>query len=205
MSINVTFYETSTGRITGSATVHGTVAAPDGEAWIEGVHSEQTHYVKDGVAVPFPARPGPWATFDFVSEEWVDLRSPEEIAADLQRYKASSLALVVKAIAQIREVMITDLPGQQMIYLAKEAEAKMWIAATEPDLADYPLMAAEVGITASTAADLAAMWVALSAAWRAAAAQLENIRFSAGVAIAAATDEAAIDAAVTAALTALEG
>lgn len=76
----------------------------------------------------------------------------------------------------IRTLFITELPAQQMIYLAKEAEALAYLAATPADLGQYPLIAAEVGITADTALELAQLWVGTANQWRALAANIEAIR-----------------------------
>lgn len=76
----------------------------------------------------------------------------------------------------IRTLFVTDIPAQQMIYLAKEAEALAYLAATPADLGQYPLIAAEVGITADTALALAQLWVGTANQWRALAANIEAIR-----------------------------
>ena len=90
--------------------------------------------------------------------------------------------------AETRAQYITALLGQDMIYLAKEAEARSWLAAVTPDLADYPLLSAEIGLTAPTPDALAQVWLNLAAIWRAAAARLEVVRLSAPARIAAAPD-----------------
>jgi len=105
---------------------------------------------------------------------------------------------VQERVASVRRAYITDLPGQELIYNAKEAEAKAWIADPSPDPANYPLLSAEVGITEPTAADLANLWVTNAAQWRALAAQLEAARMTANIAISAATTQAEIDAALAA-------
>ncbi|WP_321449778.1 hypothetical protein [uncultured Cohaesibacter sp.] len=71
---------------------------------------------------------------------------------------------------------MTDLIGQEMIYLAKEQEAKDWQASESPDLADFLLMFAEVGITASTADKLATLWLTMANQWRQTAASFGAIR-----------------------------
>ncbi|WP_370206737.1 hypothetical protein, partial [Pararhodobacter marinus] len=85
---------------------------------------------------------------------------------------------------------------QDLIYQAKEAEARAYVADPSPDLADYPLLSAETGITAPDAAALAALWISLSADWRATAATLEALRMTTGAAIDAAATEAEIAAAI---------
>lgn len=107
-------------------------------------------------------------------------------AAVLGAAKARAHATLASAVAAARAAMITTLPGQDMIYLAKEAEARAWIADPAPDPAAYPLIVAEIGITAPDAASLAQLWLNLAALWRSRAAQLEALRLSVGAAIDAA-------------------
>ncbi len=97
----------------------------------------------------------------------------------LEEAKAKALALVTGKISAARAVLMTDLIGQDMIYMAKEQEAKEWQALAHPDLADFPLLSAEVGITASTADELAALWLTMANQWRQTAASLEAIRLKA--------------------------
>ena len=85
-----------------------------------------------------------------------------------------------------------------MIYLAKEAEARAWIADPAPDPANYPLLSAEVGITAPDAASLAQLWLNMAVLWRAAAAQLEALRMTIGAAIDAAETPEDVAAALAA-------
>lgn len=113
----------------------------------------------------------------------------------LAEAKATARALLAAHAAEARTAYITVLPGQDMIYLAKEAEARAWIADPVPNPANYPLLVAEIGITAPDAAALTQLWLNLAALWRAAAAQLEALRMSVGAAIdAAETVDAVADA-----------
>ncbi|WP_370341788.1 hypothetical protein [Pararhodobacter marinus] len=135
-------------------------------------------------------------TFDLTIE------TAEDIAATaLAEAKASARATLHAWMTEARRAAITDLPGQDLIYQAKEAEARAYVADPSPDLADYPLLSAEIGITAPDAAALAALWISLSADWRATAATLEALRMATGSAI----DNATSEAAITAALAALPG
>jgi hypothetical protein len=97
-------------------------------------------------------------------------------------------------IAAARSLLVTSLPGQDMIYLAKEAEARAWVAAVDPQLEDYPLLEAEAGITAPDADQLAQLWLNMGALWRGTAAQLERLRMTAIGGITAAATPAALDA-----------
>jgi len=116
----------------------------------------------------------------------------------LEPARARAFAGLSVWIANARTQLITDLPGQDMIYLAKEAEARAWVSETTPDLADYPLLAAEVGITAPDADQLAQLWLNMAALWRDAAAELEALRLSTKAAIEAAQTPAEIAAALAA-------
>ena len=99
----------------------------------------------------------------------------------LPEAKAQAVAQLNSAVVMVRGKYITVLPGQEMIYLAKEAEAVRYLAETpEPvTLGGYPMLAAEVGITAPTAYELAQLWVNMSALWRGIAAQIETARLGA--------------------------
>jgi hypothetical protein len=123
-----------------------------------------------------------------MSIDWSKTITTEVRAAtELAAAKASARTKLAEAVAATRAALITDLPGQDMIYLAKEAEARAWTADPTPDPAAYPLLSAEIGITAPDAASLAQIWLNLAALWRSAAADLEALRLSASAAIDAAT------------------
>ena len=122
---------------------------------------------------------------------------PQPSAAEvLAAAKGAALAGAALMIAAARTGFITDLPGQEMIYLGKEDEARRWLAASAPVLVDYPFLAAEVGITAATPGELAALWLAMAAAWRSVAAQIEAARMTAVGAIGAAGTAGEAEAAV---------
>jgi hypothetical protein len=115
---------------------------------------------------------------------------------NLNRFKSEALVFVMALIKRARERFITNLPGQDAIYQAKEAEAIAYINAENPVLSEFPLLSAEVGITANTAIDLANLWITMANQWRNTAAQLESIRMTANIAINSATTEAEIEAAL---------
>jgi hypothetical protein len=112
-----------------------------------------------------------------ITIDLAQLVTPEaKQAFALERAKRIALDAINTRIAAERAALLTDMVGQEMIYLAKEAEAKTWQVATNPDIADYPLLAAEVGITADDADALAALWLLMADQWRQTAARLEAIR-----------------------------
>lgn len=110
--------------------------------------------------------------------------------------KTRARAEVAAAIAAARTALITDLPGQSMIYLAKEAEARAWLADPAPDMAEYPMLSAEIGLTAPDARALAQIWLNMATLWRSAAATLEARRLTLNAAIDAATTVAEVEAVV---------
>lgn len=156
-------------------------------------------YVKDEEIHDLPPNPGAWATWDLASETWQDRRSEQERADDLAAAKRERIDHVNRMIGHLRQGHITSLPGQEGIYLDKEREARAYLAESpEPaNLTDYPFLAAEAGITARTAYELAQVWVNMAAMWRRAGAALEGLRINAIAQIEAAEDEASLDAAVS--------
>lgn len=106
----------------------------------------------------------------------------------------------VEAIAQInakasivRRRFVTDIPGQEALYLLKEQEARDWIAEVERD---FPLIMAEVGITGETPDQVAQVYLNLGAIFLQAAAALEQVRLGKIAAIEAADSVETIDQAV---------
>lgn len=108
-------------------------------------------------------------------------------SADLATAKARAIAGINARAGQQRLALITDLPGQDMLYLRKEAEAKAWIADPAPALASYPLIAAEIGITGADGDQIAQIWLNMADLWARAAAEIETSRLAAIAEIAALT------------------
>ena len=94
-----------------------------------------------------------------------------------------------------RLALITPGAGQALVYERKRAEAERMATDADPQPADYPLLAAEVGITAATLAEVGATVRAMASNWIAAAAAIEGARLRAKAAIAAASTPPAIRAA----------
>ncbi len=145
--------------------------------------------------------PGDW--IEVADQDLGDLTAWRVVEGALIRIsidplKAEARGRLARAITASRTALITDLPGQQMIYLAKEAEARAWLADAAPNPAEYPLLSAEVGITAPDAPSLAQLWLNMGQLWRAAAAQLEALRMSTLAAIDAAETPEDIEAALAA-------
>src|ERR1051325_4892194 len=174
------------------------IQAQDGETAIAIDDDQETagRYWRDGSFVPYPERPGDWAVFDYVTQEWTDPRTADDLVAELEAQRAGAIQQVNAVSGQIRSRFVTVIPGQELLYLLKEREAVDWLAAEAPAIADYPLVAAEIGITANDADQVAQVYVNMAAMLRLTAAQLETLRLGAVVAIEGAADGEAIEAAL---------
>lgn len=100
-------------------------------------------------------------------------------AAKVATLRSSAIARINARAGAARARFVTIAAGQEMIYLAKEAEAHRFRAAPTADLSTYPFLAAEVGITAPTPAALADVWATAAAQWRAIGAMIEQARLGA--------------------------
>lgn len=111
----------------------------------------------------------------------------------IAEYRQRALDRLTEAMKEIRNGIVTDLPGQQMIYLRKEEQARALVAAVTggqiPVPADYPLLAAEVGLTAQTIYQVAQVILFKSTLWQRIAAALEAYRFTKQAEIATATEK----------------
>lgn len=87
---------------------------------------------------------------------------------------------------QVRLRYITAGAGQAMTYQRKAEEARACLSDTDPVPADYPMLAAEVGITAEDLPGVAQIVNAAHEAWIAIGAQIEAARLGAKAAIEAA-------------------
>jgi len=102
-----------------------------------------------------------------------------------------TLTMQVDADAEATRLLwITPGSGQALTYEQKRAEAERMASDPAPQPADYPMLAAEVGITADTLAAVGAIVRARSAAWTVVAAQIESLRLQAKAAVLAANNAA---------------
>lgn len=108
-----------------------------------------------------------------VTTEW-----REETEGDRAAVRDAAVAAINRRAGEVRVLFATDIPAQQMIYQAKEAEARRYVAASpEPATLDgYPWLAAEVGITAPTAMELAMLWLSMAGMWTVIGTSIEQIR-----------------------------
>ncbi len=144
---------------------------------------------------------GSWIEIDAVPEgELTDWRvvDGELVRVSIEGTRASAIATINAAAAHVRRLYITELPGQELIYQEKRAEAVAYLADADPDLADYPFIAAEIGATAPTAHEVAQVYVNMAALLRAAGAALEHVRLGAIAGVEAAETEAEIAGTLTA-------
>ncbi|MGX5719943.1 hypothetical protein [Shinella zoogloeoides] len=112
----------------------------------------------------------------------------------LEEHKRVAKARIDEAAELARLKYITPGSGQAMTYAEKATQARECLAATDPLEADYPLLAAEVEITASTLAGVAAVVVAAHSAWIGIGAAIEGTRLQAKAAVDAAEDAATVHA-----------
>lgn len=99
----------------------------------------------------------------------------------LNEIKAAARAGVNAAAGRVRGGYITVIPGQEMMYLSKATEARAYLALAKPpaSLAAFPLIAAEIGITAGDATGVCTVWMDRAAQWTQIAAQIEGARLAA--------------------------
>ena len=136
-----------------------------------------------------------------VDGELTQRTDPETVA----RLATDAIAVVNTAVGALRSQFITNIPGQEMLYLAKEAEAGAYLADPDPDLDDYPLVSAEVGITAATPYEVAQVYLNLGAYFRTVAAQLETLRLGYVTQLEAAATPTQVEVLLSNFHTALEG
>lgn len=108
------------------------------------------------------------------------------LSPDLDTIKATLSAQVDMEAEASRLKYITGGAGQALTYQNKAEEAAAILSGGDPDPADYPLLAAEVGITAPTLTEVAQIVNLAQQQWKMVGAQIEALRLGAKVAIAAA-------------------
>lgn len=112
---------------------------------------------------------------------------PEPEPLTLDQVKAGLKASIDSAAEIERMKYITPGSGQAMTYMQKADEASRYLAASDPVAADYPLLSAEVGVTAPTVGEVAAIVNAAFTQWQQIGAAIEAARLGTKVAIEAAT------------------
>lgn len=118
----------------------------------------------------------------------------EAHAQTLAAARVEAIAQINAKVSIVRRRFVTDIPGQEALYLLKEQEARDWIAEVERD---FPLIMAEVGITGDTPDQVAQVYLNLGAIYLQAAAVLEQVRLSKIAAIEAAQTSEDIEAVIS--------
>lgn len=124
--------------------------------------------------------------------------APPEMPLEVAQAKAVREIDTVAEVARLR--FITQGAGQALEYNQTELEAKRWVDATQPELADYPFLQAEVDAIAAATGQtpdpgvVAANVIQQTAAWQAAGAAIKRIRRTAKMRIEAATTTSEVEA-----------
>ena len=148
-------------------------------------------YIKDGLIKVRSNCPGEYHSFDISSESWID-----DSLTRLPEIKSKALRFVGEECSKVRSLYITDISGQEMIYTMKRDEAVAYLNDSDPILSDYPLISAEIGVTATTAYEVAQTYINMSAIFTQALSALENIRLIAVSTIEDATEKTGVDTAL---------
>lgn len=135
---------------------------------------------------------------DLISLEGAEVQSGQLVFTDIQPFRRISVDIVNRRAGEVRAGFVTDILGQEMLYKTKEEEARAYVADPAPDIANYPLIQGEIGITAPDGYQLAQLWLNMSVQWKQIAAQIETARLGAIAQIETATSRAQIDAIVAA-------
>ena len=123
---------------------------------------------------------------------------------DIEADRAMALAAVVARVSAVRRQFITDAPGQENTYAAKEREALRWIAETAdpdpltPDPATYRFIPGEIGVTGQDGYQVATRIAELADLWSVVGGRIETARVAANAAVRASTTRAELGAALAA-------
>jgi len=120
-----------------------------------------------------------------------------DVGGSLAALRLAAKAQIDGAAERARLAFVTPGAAQALVYDAKRREAEAMTSDPAPAPALYPLLAAEVGITAPTLAGVGAAVRALAAEWTAAAAAIEGVRLAAKRAVDLALTPAEVRAAAS--------
>ena len=125
--------------------------------------------------------------------------TPAEIgqawAIDLDAAKACACAAIDAQAEVLRQTVLTPGAGQMAAYQAKEAQATALLKDPTPTEAEYPDIFNEIGVTADSAAEVAAAVLAAAEKWRDYGRLVERARLAGKKAVQAAVDAPGIVAA----------
>lgn len=119
---------------------------------------------------------------------------PYGIHTSLAMVKAETITRINDAAEKCRGKYITPGDGQTMTYLEKISQARACLAVQTPEAADYPMLVAEVGITAPTLVGVAEIVVAAYNQWLIIGSAIEATRRQANIAVEAAETRASVEA-----------
>jgi len=94
----------------------------------------------------------------------------------------------------MRGESITVAAGQAETYMAKEAEARAYVADSAPDPVNYPMLSAEIGITGADLTAVATVVIAKANEWKILAGAIESVRLGTKQLVDAATSTEEIEA-----------
>lgn len=125
-----------------------------------------------------------------VIQEWLDagheIQPPLSIAPTLLEAKAILKKQIDDEAEATRLRYITGGAGQAMTYQQKATEAVSCLADPNPSPENYPLLAAEIGITAETLVGVAQIVFAAHQGWRQVGGMIEGLRLGGKQAVEAA-------------------
>lgn len=103
-----------------------------------------------------------------------------QFGQNLAAIRARVIHQINNKIGEVRSSFITVMPGQEMLYLAKEMEARAFLADPSPQSrgqeTKYRFMHGEAGITAESPQAVAEIVLAKAEEWRTIASALDTLR-----------------------------
>ena len=148
-------------------------------------------YVKDGLIKVRSVRPSEYHSFDIDSESWID-----DSLNRLSGIKLKALRVINDECSKVRSLYITGANGQEVVYTMKKDEAVDYLNDSNPILSEYPLISAEIGVTATTAYEVAQIFLNMSAILIQTLAALESIRLTAVTTVEDAVEKSDVDIAL---------
>jgi hypothetical protein len=118
---------------------------------------------------------------------------PTPAAPPLDYLKERAITTIDNAAGAERGKYITVTAGQEMTYQEKVHQAQGFQADVAPDATKYPMIYGEVGITAASAAEVAATVLQSFGQWQVIGARIERARLKAKRDVTAAQSAAEID------------
>lgn len=117
-----------------------------------------------------------WAVIQKWLDSGHDIQPPQVVAPSLDEAKASLKKQIDEEAEATRLRYITGGAGQAMTYQQKATEAMACLAEVNPQMEDYPLLSAEIGITAETLLGVAQVVFEAHQGWRQIGGMIEGLR-----------------------------